>query len=92
MGLARGVAVVGAGMTRFHHKLHLDKTSRDLFVEAALEALTAALAMPGDVRRAVSKRARERVLSEFTPEKETGRIMEILRRLCPGGVSAAEEG
>ncbi|RJS89603.1 hypothetical protein CW700_03740 [Candidatus Bathyarchaeota archaeon] len=39
MGLARGVAVVGAGMTRFHHKLHLDKTSRDLFVEAALEAL-----------------------------------------------------
>ena len=39
MGLARKVALVGAGMTRFHHRLHLDKTSRDLFVEAALEAL-----------------------------------------------------
>ena len=39
MGLARKVAVVGAGMTRFHHKIHIDKTSRDLFVEAALEAL-----------------------------------------------------
>ncbi|MFB0543665.1 MAG: beta-ketoacyl synthase N-terminal-like domain-containing protein, partial [Candidatus Bathyarchaeia archaeon] len=39
MGLARKVAVIGAGMTQFHHRLHIDKTSRDLFVEAALEAL-----------------------------------------------------
>jgi len=39
MGLARKVAVVGAGMTSFHHRLHLEKTSRDLFVEAALEAI-----------------------------------------------------
>jgi len=38
MGLARRVAVVGAGMTRFHHRLHLEKSSRDLFVEAAAEA------------------------------------------------------
>jgi len=26
-------------MTRFHHKIHVDKTSRELFVEAALEAV-----------------------------------------------------
>lgn len=38
MSTGRGVAVIGAGMTRFHHRLHLDKTSRELFVEAALEA------------------------------------------------------
>jgi len=36
--LSRGVAVIGAGMTRFHHRIHADKTSRELFVEAALEA------------------------------------------------------
>jgi len=36
--LSRSVAVVGAGMTRFHHKIHADKTGRELFVEAALEA------------------------------------------------------
>lgn len=40
MGLARKVAVVGAGMTRFHHRLHLEKSSRDLFVEASSEAFT----------------------------------------------------
>ncbi|MCW3978935.1 MAG: thiolase domain-containing protein [Candidatus Bathyarchaeota archaeon] len=39
MGLSRGVAVVGAGMTRFHHRVHADKTSRELFVEAGVEAL-----------------------------------------------------
>ncbi len=39
MGLQRGVAIIGAGMTRFHHKIHADKTGRDLFVEAALEAM-----------------------------------------------------
>jgi len=33
------VAVVGAGMTRFHHRLHAEKNSRELFVEAALEAV-----------------------------------------------------
>ncbi len=38
MGLSRRVAVVGAGMTRFHHKVHTDKTSRELFVEAGIEA------------------------------------------------------
>ena len=38
MGLNRGVSIVGAGMTRFHNKLHADKTGRELFVEAALEA------------------------------------------------------
>jgi len=36
--LLRDVAVVGAGMTRFHHRIHEGKTSRELFVEAALEA------------------------------------------------------
>jgi len=40
MGLARRVAVIGVGMTKFHHRLHLEKTSRDLFVEAALEAIS----------------------------------------------------
>ena len=39
MRLSRGVAVVGAGMTRFHHKDHADKASRELFVEAATEAI-----------------------------------------------------
>ncbi len=39
MRLSRGVAVVGAGMTRFHHRDHADKTSRELFVEAAAEAM-----------------------------------------------------
>jgi acetyl-CoA C-acetyltransferase len=36
--LNRGVSIVGAGMTRFHNKLHIDKTGRELFVEAALDA------------------------------------------------------
>jgi acetyl-CoA C-acetyltransferase len=39
MRLSRGVAVVGAGMTRFHHRDHADKASRELFMEAAVEAL-----------------------------------------------------
>ncbi len=38
MRLSREIAVIGAGMTRFHHKIHADKTGRELFVEAALEA------------------------------------------------------
>ncbi|MGD0805068.1 MAG: thiolase domain-containing protein [Candidatus Bathyarchaeia archaeon] len=38
MGLNRGVSIVGAGMTRFHNKLHADKTGREIFVEAALDA------------------------------------------------------
>ncbi len=32
-------ALIGAGMTRFHHSLHEDKSSRELFVEAFLECL-----------------------------------------------------
>lgn len=39
MGLFRKVAVIGAGMTRFHNRLHAGKTGRDLFVEAVLEAV-----------------------------------------------------
>lgn len=31
-------SVIGAGMTRFHHKLHADKQGRELFLEAAMEA------------------------------------------------------
>jgi acetyl-CoA C-acetyltransferase len=38
MGLSREVAMIGAGMTRFHHRVHADKTSRELLVEAAVEA------------------------------------------------------
>ena len=38
MVLNRGVSIVGAGMTRFHNKLNADKTGRELFVEAALDA------------------------------------------------------
>jgi acetyl-CoA C-acetyltransferase len=37
MGLAREVSIVGCGMTRFHHNLHLDKNSREIFAEAADE-------------------------------------------------------
>jgi len=36
--LSRSVSVIGAGMTRFHHRMHIDKTSRELFVEATLDA------------------------------------------------------
>jgi len=36
--LSRRVAMIGAGMTRFHHRIHADKTSRELLVEAAIEA------------------------------------------------------
>lgn len=39
MKLSKGVAIVGVGMTRFHHKTHAEKTSREIFVEAALEAV-----------------------------------------------------
>ncbi|MGD2200189.1 MAG: thiolase domain-containing protein [Candidatus Bathyarchaeota archaeon] len=38
MRLSREVAIIGGGMTRFHHKIHADKTSRELFVEASIEA------------------------------------------------------
>ena len=38
MKLSRSVSVIGAGMTRFHHRMHIDKTSRELFVEATLDA------------------------------------------------------
>ncbi|MGD2142651.1 MAG: thiolase domain-containing protein [Candidatus Bathyarchaeota archaeon] len=38
MRLSREIAIVGGGMTRFHHKIHADKSSRELFVEASLEA------------------------------------------------------
>jgi acetyl-CoA C-acetyltransferase len=38
LSLSRNVCVVGAGMTRFHHKLHAEKQGREIFVEAALEA------------------------------------------------------
>ncbi len=40
MSLKRRVFVVGAGMTRFHHKMHSGKSGRELFVEAALEAFS----------------------------------------------------
>jgi acetyl-CoA C-acetyltransferase len=32
------VAIIGAGLTRFHHSLHLGKSTRELFVEAFLES------------------------------------------------------
>lgn len=38
MSLYRQVSVIGAGMTRFHHRLHQDKQGREMFIEAALEA------------------------------------------------------
>ena len=38
MRLSREVAIVGGGMTRFHHRMHAERTSRELFVDAALEA------------------------------------------------------
>ncbi|MEM2876043.1 MAG: thiolase domain-containing protein [Candidatus Bathyarchaeia archaeon] len=39
LSLKRKVAVIGAGMTRFHNRIHAGKTSRELFVEAAMEAV-----------------------------------------------------
>ncbi len=38
LSLSRKIAVIGAGMTRFHHKLHADKQSREIFTESAIEA------------------------------------------------------
>ena len=38
LALSRYVTVIGAGMTRFHHKVHAEKQSREIFVEAALDA------------------------------------------------------
>ncbi len=38
LSLTRKIGVIGAGMTRFHHKKHADKQSREMFSEAALEA------------------------------------------------------
>jgi acetyl-CoA C-acetyltransferase len=38
LSLFRKVAIVGAGMIRFHHKIHESKQSREMFVEAALDA------------------------------------------------------
>jgi acetyl-CoA C-acetyltransferase len=38
LALSRNVAVIGVGMTRFHHKIHVEKQSREMFVEASLEA------------------------------------------------------
>lgn len=38
LSLSRKIAVIGAGMTRFHHKEHAEKQSREMFVEATLEA------------------------------------------------------
>jgi acetyl-CoA C-acetyltransferase len=39
LSLSRKIAVIGAGMTRFHHKAHADKQSREIFSEAALQAV-----------------------------------------------------
>jgi acetyl-CoA C-acetyltransferase len=38
LSLKSKVAIIGTGMTRFHHKEHDDKQSRELFVEASIEA------------------------------------------------------
>jgi len=38
LSLNSKVAIIGAGMTRFHHKEHANKQSRELFVEASIEA------------------------------------------------------
>ncbi len=38
LSLNRKISVIGAGMTRFHHRVHADKQGRELFTEAAVEA------------------------------------------------------
>jgi acetyl-CoA C-acetyltransferase len=35
--ISKKVAMIGAGMTAFHHKLHANKMSREIFSEAAIE-------------------------------------------------------
>jgi len=47
-------------------------------LEGAVDALKAGLGMPGDVRRSMSAKARQKVLARFTPQKEAQRIAEIL--------------
>jgi acetyl-CoA C-acetyltransferase len=39
MGLMREVVIIGGGMTRFHHALHAEKNSREIFTEAVTESL-----------------------------------------------------
>lgn len=46
--------------------------------EAGIDALKSILSMPGDVLRAMGIRARERVIEEFSPEKETSRVLELI--------------
>jgi len=50
-------------------------------LESALEVLPTALAMPGDIRRDMSARARKKVTTEFTLDKEIDRIMYTLDRI-----------
>jgi glycosyltransferase involved in cell wall biosynthesis len=52
-------------------------------LEAAVETLTHVLTTPGDARRAMAARAREKITTEFTPYKEIGRILEIFNRIIP---------
>lgn len=56
------VSIIGVGMTRFHHKIHRDKSGRELFIEAAKEAL-------GSVDKGIDlKDIQSLFVGYFTPE------------------------
>lgn len=60
--LARDVVVVGTGMTRFHHKIHKNKTGRELFTEAVIDAVNS-------VDKGISLKDVEALfIGYFTPE------------------------
>lgn len=62
MSLARGVSLIGAGTTRFHHRIHRDKSGRELFIEAAREAIES-------VDKGIKRRDLQAVfVGYFTPE------------------------
>ena len=79
--MACGVPVVGAEVGGIKDLIEPTKTGY-LFppgdLENAIEMLTAALAVPGDVQRAMGKRAREKVINDFSLEHEINNIKKIL--------------
>lgn len=80
--LAREVVVIGAGMTRFHHKIHKNKTSRELFTEATMDAVNS-------VDKGINLKTVEALfVGYFTPEfyehqGHIGPLMADWLGLCP---------
>ena len=55
--------------------------------DAGAEALTAALALPDNLRRKMGRLSRERVIRKFSPKIETDRVFEILEKIIAENAS-----